>query len=223
MATTVADINLAGSVTFPPYQEAPQELNNVFSHRLDLFKRIALRVLGNTADAEDAVQDAFLSAYKHLDPFKGQSQLSTWLTTTVLNMARMRVRQRRWRFHIALDAEDREQGKQPFWMSLTDRRPSPEEVCQRSEVRKRIPQSLMQLPRPLRRTIQLCEMDGLSIREAAHIMGVPEGTVEACLARARTKLKLLVQKRRVRPERDLGQPSERDGDAQQISWRCFDG
>jgi len=194
MATTVTEINNARSVAFSAYQEELQELSSVFDRRLASFKRIALRVLGNTADAEDAVQDAFLSAYKHLDQFKGQAQMSTWLTTIVVNKARMKVRQRSRQLHITMDADDRDENKHPLSDALSDRRPTPEEVCQRLEVWERLAQLLTWLSPPLRATFQLREMDGLSIREAAQVLGVAEGTVKARLARARIKLKQLMQK-----------------------------
>jgi RNA polymerase sigma-70 factor (ECF subfamily) len=57
-----------------------RELHGVLAGRLSWLHRSAYRVLGNTADAEDAVQDALLSACKHLDQFRGESQISTWLT-----------------------------------------------------------------------------------------------------------------------------------------------
>ena len=194
MATTVTGINNAQSLAFPAYQEALQELNSVFDRRVASFKRIALRVLGNAEDAEDAVQDAFLSAYKHLDQFKGQAQMSTWLTTIVVNNARMKLRQRSRQLHLSLDAEDRNKNRHPFSDALSDCRPSPEEVCQRLEVWERLAQFLTSLSPVLRTTFQLREMDGLSIREAAQVLGVPEGTVKARLARARIKLKQLMQK-----------------------------
>jgi RNA polymerase sigma-70 factor (ECF subfamily) len=194
MATTVAEITDARGAAFPPYQEGLQELNSIIDRRSASFKRIALNVLGNTADAEDAVQDAFLSAYKHLDQFKGQAQMSTWLTTIVVNKARMKVRQRSRQLLIATDAEDRDGDRRPFSDALSDRRPTPEEVCQRLEVWERLAQLLTRLSPPLRSTFQLREMDGLSIREAAHVLGVAEGTIKARLARARLKLKQLMQK-----------------------------
>ena len=193
MATTVTEINNARSVAFSAYQEELQELICVFDRRLASFKRIALRVLGNAADAEDAVQDAFLSAYKHLDQFKGQAQMSTWLTTIVVNKARMKVRQRSRYLHITMDAEDRDENKHPPSDALSDRRPTPEEVCQRLEAWERLAQLLTWLSPPLRTTFQLREVDGLSIREAAQVLGVAEGTVKARLARARIKLKQLMQ------------------------------
>jgi len=194
MATTVTEINNARSIAISAYQEELQELISVFHRRLASFKRIALRVLGNAADAEDAVQDAFLSAYKHLDQFKGQARMSTWLTTIVVNSARMKLRQRSRYLHFAMDAEDRDENKHPLSDALSDRMPSPEEVCQKLELWKRLAQSLTWLSPPLRVTFQLREMDGLSIREAAQALGVPEGTVKARLARARIKLKQLMQK-----------------------------
>ena len=194
MATTVTEINNARGVAFSAYQEELQELNSIFDRRLTSFKRIALRVLGNAADAEDAVQDAFLSAYKHLDQFKGQAQMSTWLTAIVVNKARMKVRQRSRRLHITLDAEDQNQNRHPLSDAVSDRRPSPEELCQRLEVWERLAQLLTWLSPPLRTTFQLREMDGLSIREAAQVLGVAEGTVKTRLARARIKLKQLMQK-----------------------------
>jgi len=194
MATTVTEINNARSVAFSAYQEELQELNNIFDRRLASFKRIALRVLGNDADAEDAVQDAFLSAYKHLDQFKGQAQMSTWLTTIVINSARMKLRQRSRQLYFAMNAEDRDENKHPLSDVLLDCRPTPEEVCQRVEIWERLAQFLTWLSPPLRTTFQLREMDGLSVREAAQMLGVAEGTVKARLARARIKLKQLMQK-----------------------------
>src|SRR5467141_1093905 len=76
------------------FDERAQELDNVVSRYLPVFYKRAFRFLGNATDAEDAVQDALLSAYKHLGQFRGQAQLSTWLTTIVTNAARMQLRRR---------------------------------------------------------------------------------------------------------------------------------
>ena len=86
--------------------ERAQELDSVVSRYLPMFYRRAFRLLGNMADAEDAVQDALLSAYKHLGQFRGQAQLSTWLTTIVTNAALMKLRRRDG--YLSLDEEQGE-------------------------------------------------------------------------------------------------------------------
>jgi RNA polymerase sigma-70 factor, ECF subfamily len=170
-----------------------QELTNIFAGRLPSLTRIAARLVGNAADAEDAIQDAFLSAYTHLDQFRGQAQMSSWLTTIVINAARMKVRRRPRQAHIPLDQENREQDHPTFSEMLSDRRPSPEELCRSRELAARLAQASLQLSPALRGTFQLSAMDGLSTRETAQALGIPEGTVKARVARARKKLKQLLQ------------------------------
>src|SRR5258707_192525 len=80
-----------------------QAWEQILSSGFPMFYRQAYRLLGNAADAEDAVQDALLAAYTHLDQFKGQSQMSSWLTSILLNCARMQLRRRRRYVHIPLD------------------------------------------------------------------------------------------------------------------------
>jgi len=94
MGTAVADFDGAPEALAQHHQSGVQELTNIFVDRWQSLYRIAMRQLENRADAEDAVQDAFLSAYTHLDQFKGQARMSTWLTTIVINSARMKLRRR---------------------------------------------------------------------------------------------------------------------------------
>jgi RNA polymerase sigma-70 factor (ECF subfamily) len=168
------------------FRERAQELDSVVSRYLPIFYKRAFRFLGNATDAEDAVQDALLSAYKHLGQFRGQAQLSTWLTTIVTNAARMQLRRRRGNY-LSLDEEQGEDGL-TFSEQLADSRPSPEEVCSTAEARDRLVEGVKRLSPKLRQAFQLREIDGLSTKEAALILGVPEGTVKAQLARARAKL-----------------------------------
>jgi RNA polymerase sigma-70 factor (ECF subfamily) len=167
------------------FHERAQELDSVVSRYLPMFYKRAFRFLGNATDAEDAVQDALLSAYKHLGQFRGQAQLSTWLTTIVTNAARMQLRRRS--SYLSLDEEQGEDGL-TFSEQLPDSRPSPEEVCSTAEARDRLVEGVKRLSPKLRQAFQLREIDGLSTKEAALLLGVPEGTVKAQLARARAKL-----------------------------------
>ena len=179
-----------------------QELDSVVSRYLPMFYKRAFRFLGNTTDAEDAVQDALLSAYKHLGQFRGQAQLSTWLTTIVSNAARMQLRRRRGSY-LSLDAEQGEDGL-TFSERLVDSKPSPEEVCSTAEARDRLVEGVKHLSPKLRQALQLRDIDGLTTKEAALVLGVPQGTVKAQLARARAKLAGIIRAKPVRQRSRTG-------------------
>jgi RNA polymerase sigma-70 factor (ECF subfamily) len=173
-----------------------QELDSVVSRYLPMFYKRAFRFLGNVPDAEDAVQNALLSAYKHLGQFRGQAQLSTWLTTIVTNAARMQLRRRRDSY-LSLDEEQGEDGL-TFSERLPDSKPSPEEVCSTAEARDQLVEGVRQLSPKLRRTLQLRDIDGLTTKEAALVLGVPQGTVKAQLARARAKLAGIIRVKHIK-------------------------
>jgi RNA polymerase sigma-70 factor (ECF subfamily) len=170
------------------HQTAARKLQDVLSLRGPSFYRCAFRLLGNVADAEDAVQEALLAAYKHINQFRGQSQISTWLTTIVRNSALMQLRRRPRQIHLPLDAEVGEEQQRFLWEKLADGRPSPEEECRNSELTSRLRKCTALLSPTLRKTFQLRVLDGFSILETARILGLPHGTVKAQLARARAKL-----------------------------------
>ena len=166
-------------------QSAARELQRVLSLYLPSFYRCALRVLGNRDDAEDAVQEALLAAHKHLHQFRGQSQMSTWLTTIVCNCARMQLRKRPRQVHVPL--EEQFGGGEGYFIfeEVADARPSPEDECRESELTAHLRRCAAQLSPKLRRTFQLRVVDGLSTLETAQVLGVPLGTVKAQMARAR--------------------------------------
>jgi RNA polymerase sigma-70 factor (ECF subfamily) len=171
-----------------PYEERSRELQDVLSRSLGSFRRNAFRYLSNAADAEDAVQDALLSAYKHLDQFRGQAQMSTWVTAIVVNSARMQLRRRPQAIHLALDEPLRDDQNYSLAETLADTSPNPEDGCQQSELRSRLMHFVEQLSPGLRTAFQLRALDGLTTSEAAQVLGVPEGTVKSQLTRARAKL-----------------------------------
>jgi RNA polymerase sigma-70 factor, ECF subfamily len=170
------------------HQSAARKLHDVLSLRLPSFYRCAFRLLGNAADAEDAVQEALLAAFKHINQFRGQSQISTWLTTIVRNCALLQLRKRPRQIHFPLDVQFGEEQPRSLWERLADERPSPEEAFRNSELTARLRKCTALLSPTLRRTFQLRVVDGLSIVETARILGVPHGTVKAQLARARAKI-----------------------------------
>ena len=169
-------------------QGAVLEMKEVLSLRLPSFYRCALRVLGNAADAEDAVQEALLAAYRHIDQFRGQSQMTTWLTTIVRNCALMQLRKRPRQIHLPLDEQKGGEEKYSVWEGLADSRPSPEQECRNLELSARLLKCALRLSPALRRTFQLRVLMGLSVFETARILGLPQGTVKTQLARARAKI-----------------------------------
>jgi RNA polymerase sigma-70 factor (ECF subfamily) len=110
------------------------------------------------------------------------------LTAIVRNCALMQLRRRPRQIHLPLDEPFGEEQTHSLWERLADGRPSPEEEFQNSELTARLRQSTALLSPTLRRTFQMRVVDGLSIFETARILGVPQGTVKAQLARARAKI-----------------------------------
>ena len=175
-------------VGIPARANETREAQDVFSRYLPLLHRTAYRYLANAADAEDAVQDALLSAYKHLDQFRGQAQVSTWLVAIVSNCARMQLRRRPRQIHVSLDESFGDEQGYTLSERLVDYGRNPEEEYREAELRDRVRQFAEELSPTLRRAFQLRDLDGLTTGEAAQILGVAEGTVKSQVGRARTKL-----------------------------------
>jgi RNA polymerase sigma-70 factor, ECF subfamily len=147
----------------------------------------ALRVLGNTEDAEDALQDGLLSAYRNMKRFEGRSQFSTWLTRIVINAALMRRRSAKARPAISLDEPPRED-ELPITERFAAEGPDPEQVFAGTELREMISENLDELSPLLRTAFVLREVEGYSTGEAAKKLGVTENTLKARLWRARHQL-----------------------------------
>jgi RNA polymerase sigma-70 factor (ECF subfamily) len=175
-------------LNLPDQGTAALELQEVLSLRVRFFYRCAFRLVGNAADAEDIVQEALMAAYRNIDQFRGQSHMTTWLTTIVRNCALMQLRKRPRQIHLSLDEQTGGEERYFVWERLADTRPSPEEECSNFELSARLQQCAALLSPTLRKTFQLRVMDGLSIFETAQVLGLPHGTVKAQLARARAKI-----------------------------------
>lgn len=170
------------------YESTSHEFQEILLTRLPSFYRCALRVLGNAAEAEDAVQEAMMAAYKHVNQFRGQSRMSTWLMTIVRNCALMQLRNRSRHVHLSLDEQVEERQPYVVWEQVVDERPSPEDEYRRSELIARLRRCTALLSPTLRRTFRLRVIHGLSISETARLLGLPHGTVKAQLARARARI-----------------------------------
>src|SRR5579864_9802919 len=154
-------------------------------HSRALFQT-ALRLLGNPEDAEDALQEAMLSAYRNLPRFEGRSQFSTWMTRIVINAALMRRRSKR--AHPALSLDDSTEDKTPMAERFADAHPSPEQLYASAELSARVKENLQTLSPLLRNAFELRELEGLTADEAARALGVSRNTLKARLWRARQQL-----------------------------------
>jgi RNA polymerase sigma-70 factor (ECF subfamily) len=154
---------------------------------------MALRKLGNAEDAEDALQDALLSAFKNMHQFRGQAKLSTWLATIVLNSARMQLR-RRLNYRVVSLDENHEEGY-PLWAErLEDSGPNAEEAFRRTQTHETLEQLVEKLPAGTRLAFRLCVFEGLSTCEAAAALGIPIGTLKARFFRARRQVTTLMRR-----------------------------
>lgn len=169
-----------------------EEMTTLMAERHRYFHRIALRRLDNHADAEDAVQNAFLSAWKNLDKFKGQAKMSTWLTVIVMNSARMVARKQR-PYPLQFFVEGEGQEEESFFLELPDTGPDPEAQVRRRELELRLNRLCAYLAPNLREVIRLRGAEGLSIRETACTLGLTESAVKTRAARAREQLRSLDQ------------------------------
>jgi RNA polymerase sigma-70 factor (ECF subfamily) len=165
------------------------EFENVLLRNLAGFQRVAMRWLRNPEDAEDAVQDAMLSAFRHIARFEGRAQMSTWVMAIVVNAVRAHLRRRLRNTVLPLD-QPTPDGQLTISDLVADQRPTPEQTLEQCERLKLVVKLTRRLPPSQRMAMQLRHRDaGLSLKEAAEVLGVPVGTLKAQLARGRVTLR----------------------------------
>jgi len=189
MQTPHSQIEAVSNPVVHTGERKTEEFQDVVSRYLPLFHRRAHRYLGNSHDAEDAVQDALLSAYTHLDQFKGNARMTTWLTTIVTNSALTYLRKRPRQLNSSLDERLAQDGDSCMSDRLADVRPNPEDEYAASELHGHLMQSMAALSPLFREAIQLRDFDELTTTETAQMLGVPESTIKTRVSRARMQLK----------------------------------
>ena len=151
--------------------------------------RLALKMLGNATDAEDALQNTFLKAFQHVDQFEGRSSLSTWLYRIASNEALMQLRKQRPETTFSdMSAEDEEdQNYDP--VQITDWPSLPEEELLSAEAHTALDRAIEHLPEKLRIVFVLRDIEDLSIQETSQVLGLSETAVKTRLLRARLRLR----------------------------------
>lgn len=163
---------------------------------------MALSLLHNEADAEDAAQEAFLKAFRNLANFRGEAKFSTWLISITLNEARSRLRSRKAVKMESLDEPPEAQGHVSPAL-LRDWREIPSAALERQEVRALLHEAITDLPVIYREVFLLRNVEELSVNESAEALGITEASVKVRLHRARIMLqkKLVPQLKRVNSKR----------------------
>jgi RNA polymerase sigma-70 factor, ECF subfamily len=152
--------------------------------------RVARSVLQNDEEAEDAIQETFIRAYTALADFRGDASLRTWLTRIALNeAARRRKRQRSTVDLDALQAAQERNSRSPHARSLTAQDSDPEKAAARSQIRKLLEKAIDDLPAAFRTIFIMRDVEDISIKDAAELLGLREETVKTRLHRARRMLR----------------------------------
>ena len=149
-------------------------------------KATADRLLNDIALAEDCTQEALLNALGHIDSFEGRSSLKTWLHRIIVNQCLMKRRTRQRETALRVDALQPKFDEfgcriEPDWAAV----PAPEELLEVEDRRKRVRQAVASLPDDYGVVLALRDLEGLSTREVAEILGLGEANVKVRLHRAR--------------------------------------
>jgi RNA polymerase sigma-70 factor, ECF subfamily len=164
----------------------------------------AYSILRNTEDAEDAVQNAFVSGYLHLRNFQGRSALKTWFTRIVLNAALMIRRKRRTGQLVSTPERAAEEGER--WVQeIPTPEPDPETSCANAEALSLIEELTAQLRPPLRQAFSMYYGKDMSVNQGRLAAGVSTSTFKARLFRARQQVLSRAKRALVlRPQKRMG-------------------
>jgi len=150
--------------------------------------RLALRLTRNEAEAEDVMQETFLSAFKGIDRFDGRAELRTWLYRIAYNAAMMRLRRTR-RDHVPLDEASEPDDGTPVPQELYDWSQVPERELEKTELRAHMEKAIGDLPGRLRTVFVMRELEDLSTEDTAQALGISAEAVKTRLHRARLWLR----------------------------------
>ena len=155
--------------------------------------RLARGILRNDAEAEDVVQDTYVRAFTHLDQFRGDSSLSTWLSRIAMNEALGRLRRQRpgveW---SELEKSAPQAQIIPFPLASSD---DPEKSMAQREIRDVVEHAIDELPEPFRLVFITRVIEGMNVEETAEILGLKPETVKTRLHRARNLLRDNVERK----------------------------
>jgi RNA polymerase sigma-70 factor (ECF subfamily) len=150
---------------------------------------VAVSILNNPEDAEEAVQEAVLKALSHLTDFRGEAKFSTWLIRITINEARLKLRRDRRHLYESVDEQRASEHGEYFPKDFADWREVPSEALQRKELGEALKRAIASLPLKYREVLILRDVQQLRIEEVARILGITEGSVKTRLLRARLQMR----------------------------------
>ncbi len=161
--------------------QALDEFSQIVEKYSNYVYNIALRMTNNSHDAEDVMQEAFLSAYKAYSSFRGQAQVSTWLYRIAVNACLMKIRkEKKSRQLVQTGYED---------MEIPDWAADPARTAINTELRRSLEEGISRLPPGLRSAVVLRDVQGLSGEEAANVLGLSLASLKSRLHRGRILLR----------------------------------
>ncbi len=153
--------------------------------------RTLLGITGNSQDAEDSMQEAFLQAFRHIGEFRGASKFSTWLTRIAINegLGRLRGQRSEERLDVEGSEPQFEEGEpfRPVLLESWDQ--NPERIYSERQTRELVEREIMKLPARYRTVVMLRDIEQLSTAEAAVALGLPQATLKTRLLRGRLMLR----------------------------------
>ena len=149
---------------------------------------VVFRMLGDRGEAEDLAQEVFISVFKHIDSFRGDSKLSTWIYRIATNHSKNRIKYLARRFHQKKKTLGRQEDGS-YVQAIAPNKSQPDKIFDGNELERVIKVALTKLNPEHREVIILRDIENLSYDEIAKVSGVAEGTVKSRLFRARAALK----------------------------------
>lgn len=144
---------------------------------------LCFRMCGNSEDAEEAAQDAFLALWRGIDRFRQESSLSTWIYRLATNACIDTLRRRKKQSgSVSLDDEE-------LFVDAVDTSPQPQETVEHCEAQELLQEGLSALPEEYRKVLILREIEGLSYTEIAESASIELGTVKSRISRGRSLLR----------------------------------
>lgn len=172
-------------------QTALGDLLDAYQQRI---YNVCLRMLCNRDDAAEVSQDTMLRIIQHIGEFKGQSRLSTWIIRIAMNLSVSRLRKRKVRQTVSLDAVDDNQSTALRDQLADEAEPGPESSVQTKEMVAHLHAALGQVDEQFRSVLVLRDIEQMDYRQIAEVLSVPTGTVKSRLFRARLALRRQLQK-----------------------------